>query len=73
MEGELRHKATTAAIAALFAAAAFAGMTVPAAAFTACEVTDTGGVDDKSFNQTAWKGVQDKFEKHFSDKPGGGS
>jgi hypothetical protein len=22
-------------------------------------VTDTGGVDDKSFNQTAWKGVQD--------------
>jgi basic membrane protein A and related proteins len=24
-----------------------------------CEVTDTGGVDDKSFNATAWKGVQD--------------
>jgi ferredoxin len=21
----------------------------------------------------AWKGVQDKFEKHFSDKPGSGS
>lgn len=35
---------------------------VPAAAFTACEVTDTGGVDDKSFNQTAWKGVQDAVE-----------
>ncbi len=34
-------------------------MTVPAAAFTACQVTDTGGVDDRSFNQTAWKGVQD--------------
>jgi basic membrane protein A and related proteins len=23
-----------------------------------CEVTDTGGVDDKSFNQTAWAGAQ---------------
>ena len=28
-------------------------------AFTACQVTDTGGIDDNSFNQTAWKGVQD--------------
>jgi len=26
---------------------------------TACQVTDTGGIDDKSFNQTAWKGVTD--------------
>jgi basic membrane protein A len=24
-----------------------------------CQVTDTGGIDDKSFNQTAWKGVED--------------
>lgn len=31
----------------------------PAEAFMACQVTDTGGVDDKSFNQTAWKGVED--------------
>ena len=22
-------------------------------------VTDTGGVDDKSFNQSAWKGIQE--------------
>jgi basic membrane protein A len=29
----------------------------PAAAFKACQVTDTGGIDDKSFNATAWKGV----------------
>jgi len=28
-------------------------------AFSTCQVTDTGGVDDKSFNATAWKGVQD--------------
>jgi basic membrane protein A len=27
--------------------------------FKACQVTDTGGIDDKSFNATAWKGVQD--------------
>ena len=31
----------------------------PAAAGKVCQVTDTGGVDDKSFNQTAWKGAQD--------------
>jgi len=28
-------------------------------AFKACQVTDAGGIDDKSFNATAWKGVQD--------------
>jgi len=33
--------------------------TSAASAFTACQVTDTGGIDDNSFNQTAWKGVQD--------------
>jgi basic membrane protein A and related proteins len=27
--------------------------------FTACQVTDTGGVDDRSFNQTAFKGLED--------------
>ncbi len=26
---------------------------------TVCEVTDVGGIDDKSFNATAWKGVED--------------
>ena len=28
-----------------------------------CEVTDTGGVDDKSFNATAWKGALDAKAK----------
>jgi basic membrane protein A len=28
-------------------------------AFTACQVTDAGGIDDKSFNATAWKGIED--------------
>lgn len=27
--------------------------------FLACQVTDVGGIDDKSFNATAWKGVGD--------------
>src|SRR3970282_2142576 len=31
----------------------------PGADFKACQVTDTGGIDDKSFNETAWKGVED--------------
>ncbi len=31
--------------------------------FKACQVTDTGGIDDKSFNATAWKGVTDAIEE----------
>jgi basic membrane protein A len=29
-----------------------------AAKFKACMVTDTGGIDDKSFNQSSWQGMQ---------------
>jgi len=29
-----------------------------------CQITDTGGIDDKSFNQTAWKGIEDAVAKH---------
>jgi len=29
----------------------------PDAEFKACLITDTGGVDDRSFNQTAWEGL----------------
>jgi glucose/mannose transport system substrate-binding protein len=35
----------------------------PKPAFKACEVTDTGGIDDKSFNATAWKGVEDAVKE----------
>jgi basic membrane protein A len=31
--------------------------------FVGCQVTDTGGVDDKSFNQTAYKGLQDAADE----------
>ncbi len=35
----------------------------PKPAFKACQVTDTGGIDDKSFNATAWKGITDAMEQ----------
>lgn len=34
------------------------------AALKVCQVTDTGGIDDKSFNATAWKGIEDAAEKY---------
>jgi basic membrane protein A len=40
-------------------AAAWLAAVSTAAAFNVCQVTDTGGIDDNSFNQTAWKGVLD--------------
>jgi basic membrane protein A and related proteins len=35
------------------------GGALPGAGMTGCEVSDTGGIDDKSFNQTAYKGLLD--------------
>jgi basic membrane protein A and related proteins len=35
----------------------------PEPAALICQVTDTGGIDDKSFNATAWKGVTDSMEQ----------
>jgi len=48
-------------------AASLLGLSSAAHAFTACQVTDIGGVDDKGFNATAWKGVQDAASKHGID------
>ncbi len=31
--------------------------------FQACQITDTGGVDDRSFNQTVWEGFQQAEEE----------
>jgi len=61
MEGYLRVRAIT-AIAAFAAVAAF-GSAAPAFAFKACAVTETGGVDDKGFNQNTWAGVQAAAKK----------
>lgn len=38
--------------------AACGGGSDAGADFLACQVTDTGGIDDASFNQTAWAGVE---------------
>ena len=51
----MNRRIITTSLAALATVAWIGG----ASAFTACQITDTGGVDDKGFNQTAWKGVQD--------------
>jgi len=48
---------------AAIATAFFLGSATAALAFSACQVTDTGGIDDNSFNQTAWKGIQDAHEQ----------
>lgn len=49
--------------ATFLAAAMLTGPAALAADFNVCQVTDTGGIDDNSFNQTAWKGVQDAEAK----------
>ncbi|SDZ34488.1 nucleoside-binding protein [Jannaschia faecimaris] len=51
----------------VIATASIVALADPAAAFTACQVTDTGGIDDNSFNQTAWKGVEDAMEDFAID------
>lgn len=63
----MSSRKSTKIFAALAAAGLMFGAVGTASAFTACQVTDTGGVDDKSFNETAWKGVQDAVAKHGID------
>lgn len=62
MEVSLKTRAVTNTLAALLATAAF-GATAPAWAYKACAVTDTGGADDKGFNQNTWDGVQAAAKK----------
>lgn len=54
----MKSRAISVTLAALLAATALATAAPAWAAFTACAVTDTGGVDDKGFNQNTWEGVQ---------------
>jgi basic membrane protein A len=49
--------------ATVLAAGMIAAQGAFAADFNVCQVTDTGGIDDNSFNQTAWKGVLDAQAK----------
>ena len=41
-------------------------------AVTIAMVTDTGGVDDKSFNQSAWKGIEEYGNENGLEKGDGG-
>ena len=40
--------------------------------FSIAMITDVGGVDDKSFNQSAWEGIQAWGEEHGLEKGDGG-
>lgn len=42
------------------------------AEFSVAMVTDVGGIDDKSFNQSAWKGIQEFGAKYDLEKGDGG-
>ena len=55
----MKTKAMTATLAVLATATVLGiAAATPASAFLACAVTDTGGADDKGFNQNTWEGVQ---------------
>jgi basic membrane protein A len=57
----MRVGVSTKILAAVLAATSLTAATTAVATaqdFKACQVTDTGGVDDKSFNQAAWEGAQ---------------
>jgi basic membrane protein A len=56
---EVVAAATTAPTAARPTAVPPTAAPLPGAGYLACQVTDTGGIDDKSFNATAWKGIED--------------
>ncbi|HEX5740255.1 MAG TPA: BMP family ABC transporter substrate-binding protein, partial [Pilimelia sp.] len=37
--------------------------------YTACMVTDIGGIDDRSFNTAAWRGMQNAAKEHTAVEP----
>jgi basic membrane protein A len=45
------------------------GGTTTAEKYSACMVTDTGGIDDRSFNSSAWKGLQDAAKAQSTIDP----
>jgi basic membrane protein A and related proteins len=45
------------------------GGTQAASKYTACMVTDIGGIDDKSFNASAWAGIKDAAKEQTNVDP----
>ena len=62
MRGIVKTAAALSVLAVVVAGCAKPAKTTPTtptkAKFTGCMVTDTGGIDDKSFNQSSWAGMQ---------------
>jgi basic membrane protein A len=54
----MNFKIVAVAVAALPLAFGATAMSAQAQDFKACQITDTGGIDDKGFNETAWKGAE---------------
>ena len=65
--GEIKMFMKKGALTSGVAAAFMMASATAATAFTACQVTDVGGIDDAGFNQTAWKGVQDAMSEYGID------
>ncbi len=65
--GEIKMSMKKGALTSGVAAAFMMASATAATAFTACQVTDVGGIDDAGFNQTAWKGVQDAMSEYGID------
>ena len=65
-------KAFGLAATALIVASLVAPVAVNAADFSAVIVTDVGGVDDKSFNQSAWEGLEQFGKENKLEKGVGG-
>ena len=65
-------KAFGLAATALTVASLVAPVAVNAADFSAVIVTDVGGVDDKSFNQSAWEGLEQFGKENKLEKGVGG-
>jgi basic membrane protein A len=67
--GSIRRLVTTLGASALVlgtltvSIAATTGPASASAKFKACVVTDTGGINDKSFNESAWDGLKDAAKK----------
>jgi basic membrane protein A and related proteins len=57
--GSSTSSASSSSTSSASGAATSAGSAPAAGKFVGCMVTDTGGINDKSFNQSAWEGMQE--------------
>jgi basic membrane protein A len=65
--GEKMYKKVSIVIVLVMMLAACKAVANTAPKYLVCQVSDTGGIDDKSFNATAWKGVTDAMAQFGVD------